>query len=662
MKVNTLRAVAVGLLVFAVGCSEQPVEPGAVLTPGTTQQVTDGSATESLLNDKVHEIFEPGERSLPGSTLAAIKDFATATPPDFENAFASAFSLLQQAEQEIDPGEEQLLLDLGALLTRYFNELGGFGGLCALFPGGGDCIVQDSTAGITLPPGALNQVTLFTITRKPSGCLATDNPQSAECYEFTATPNVPFNFPATLGECIDPGFVKAGQEGEIRLGAQDVDPGNGMIRVVTLPPVSGSELSFLSCQPLVASVEPTSGLFQYAQHSLQQLKGGLTSLFAPTPLQADATALALSRGVGGKKGSLSDVAAILPSQMAIAAGDGQTGGIGTEVPVDPAVLVTDATGATVLGARVVFQVTAGGGSVTPDTVYSDVNGIAQVNAWTLGNPGLNVLEASGKGIADPADPSESWNGGPFADDLVVVDHATGRLQFTADAILPGGGELVIINDVDIFDETSTADGNNRALIDNLVDFYNAQRGVQTTVWFDRGRSSKCFDSSGCLDSDLATMASIISTAGLTLTDNNSGSKNRYSSIPASVKVIFLWNPTVSFQKGEIAAFNTFLSEGGRLVLVGEEKDFVGANGIRAANRLLSDLGSSMRVNGDNVDCAPTSLPSTSINGANPIMFGLTGLTMNCAASTTMSTTDGARLFTNSANSAVLGGVAIDLQP
>jgi hypothetical protein len=589
-----------------------------------------------------------------------MKDSANAG--NFDAAFTAAFSLLQLAEAEIDPGEEALLTQLALLITQYFNELGGFGSLCALFPGGGDCIVPDSTAGITLPTGALNQATLFTITRKPGGCLATDNPQSAECYEFTATPDVPFNFPATLGECIDPGFVKAGQEGEIRLGAQDVDPGTGMIRVVTLPPVSGSELGFLSCPPLVASVESPSGMFQYAQHGWQQLKGGLTALLAPTPLQADATALALSSGVGGKKGSLSDVAAILPSQMTKFAGDGQTAGVGTDVPVDPAVLVTNATGATVLGARVIFQVTAGGGSVTPDTVYSDINGIAVVDSWTLGNPGLNVLEASGKGIADPADPGESWNGGPFADDLVVVDHATGRLQFTADAIIPGGGELVIINDVDIFDEVGTADANNRALIDNLVDFFNAERGVQTTVWFDRGRSSKCFDSSGCLDTDLATMAGIISAAGLTLVDNNSGSKNRYSSIPADVKTIFLWNPTVSFQKGEIAAFNAFLSEGGRLVLVGEEKDFVGANGIRAANRLLADLGAGMRVNGDNVDCAPTSLSSTSINGANPIMFGLTGLTMNCAASTTMSTGDADRLFTTSTNSAVLGGVAVDLQP
>ena len=56
-------------------------------------------------------------------------------------------------------------------------------------------------------------------------------------------------------------------------------------------------------------------------------------------------------------------------------------------------------------------------------------------------------------------------------------------------------------------------------------------------------------------------------------------------------------------------------EGGRLMLIGEEKDFVGANGIRAANRLIADLGGTWDVNGDNVDCGGTVLPAASINTA-----------------------------------------------
>jgi len=165
-----------------------------------------------------------------------------------------------------------------------------------------------------------------------------------------------------------------------------------------------------------------------------------------------------------------------------------------------------------------------------------------------------------------------------------------------------------------------------------------------------------------MDADLVTMSGIITGAGLTLANNNSGSKNRYKNIPANVKAIFLWNPTVAFQKGEVSAFQAFLSEGGRITLVGQEKNFIGANGINTANRLLGDLGAAMRVNGDNVDCSPTTLSAASINATAVIMNGVTGLSMNCAASTTMSTADGNRLFTDSSNGTVLGGVAIDLQP
>jgi hypothetical protein len=168
MRTNILRAVAAGLLVFAVGCSEQPVAPDEVLAPGTTLDAKPGSATEALLNDKLSQIFEPGERSVPNSTLAELKDCATRKPqPDWDCAFAAAFSLLQQGSDEIvSPGvEDQLLLELAELITRYFNELGGVGTLCAIFPAGGDCITENADSGVSIPSTALDGPTLITITR-----------------------------------------------------------------------------------------------------------------------------------------------------------------------------------------------------------------------------------------------------------------------------------------------------------------------------------------------------------------------------------------------------------------------------------------------------------------------------------------------------------------
>jgi hypothetical protein len=667
--------------------SEQPSEPDMQSITVPTVSISDPSAIEAQLNDIRDQIWEPGEKSLPNQTLSDIKDQATATPPDFPGAFASALDLLQQGQAEIQAGEEALLLELADLLTQYFEALGGFdAGLCMIFPGtSDDCTTQKDSAGIFVPAGALNQTTVFTITRIAGGCLYTDNPQSNECYNYTAIPDVPFNFPVTLGECIDPGFVRAGQEGLIRLGAQDddvIDPTTGQPRVQTLPPPDDpqNDLDFLACQPaIIAGADAPDGLFQFAQRGWDRVKSGVSQLLTPAPLHAN-VALALSTGYGGKKGSLSDVAGILPSQMSIHQGDGQTGPIGSEAPIDPAVSVTDVNGDPVWGASIHFRVLSGGGAVVPMasihfrvlsgggavvpmTVTSDINGVAQVTSWTLGaSPGLNVLEAWARGIADPADAAESYNGGVFQDPDFAVPHEIGKLQFNADGVIPGGGELIILNDVDVFNQTGTLNPNNRMLVDNLVDFYNSQRGSQTTVWFDRGRGSKCFETSGCLDPDLVTMTSVITAAGLTRVDNNSDSKNRYDVIPANVSSIILWNPTVAFQKGEIAAFSTFLAEGGRLMLIGEEKDFVGANGIRAANRLIADLGGTWDVNGDNVDCGGTVLPAASINTAHPIMRGITGLSMNCSASTSQSTTSADRLFNSSANDKVLGGVAVDLLP
>jgi hypothetical protein len=653
MKTSTLRAVAVGLLVFAVGCSEQPVAPDPVLIPGTTLDAKPGSATEALLNDKLNEIFEPGERSVPNSTLAGLKDCATQKPnPDWPCAFAAAFDLLVQAADEIDPNDpldDDLLEEFAELITRYFNELGGVGTLCAIFPAGGDCITENADAGVNIPSTALAAPALITITRRELAagerCLDTDNPQSpVDCWTFTSTE--PFQDSVLVGQCINTDWVKSSQVPLIRLGGQD---GNV---VATLPAnYAPGDLDFLTgCTPIMISAAEPNGLFQYAQQGWQQLKSGLTSLFGPIPLQADAIAVLATGGIGGKKGSFSDFGPMLPSEMSIHQGDGQTGGIGTEAPVDPAVLVTDVEGGLVEGASIHFQVLLGGGSVTPMTVYSTAAGIAKVDSWILGNPGANVLEAKGAGIGDPGD------AGPLVDDGVAVTHDTGRVQFNAEAILPGGGELVVINDVDVFDNAGAANDGNAKLIDNLVAFFNADRGLGTTIWYDRGRSSKCADFTGCTDTDLTTMLGIVETDGRMVNNNNSGSGDRYGTIPAGVKVIFLWNPTTSFQKQEVNALKTFMSEGGRVVLVGENKDFVGANGITAANRLLKDLKVAMRVNSDNVACPGPTVTTT--NGASLIMTGVGvvgGITIDCASSMTM---EGEELF--SSGGSWVGGVAIDL--
>lgn len=80
------------------------------------------------------------------------------------------------------------------------------------------------------------------------------------------------------------------------------------------------------------------------------------------------------------------VAAGRPTTLTIVAGDVQTAAVATAVAVRPAVVVRDASGNTVTGARVVFTADGGdrGARVRGDTATSDSAGVATVGAWEVG--------------------------------------------------------------------------------------------------------------------------------------------------------------------------------------------------------------------------------------------------------------------------------------
>jgi adhesin/invasin len=83
-----------------------------------------------------------------------------------------------------------------------------------------------------------------------------------------------------------------------------------------------------------------------------------------------------------------------PAQMQAFAGTNQAAVQGTTVPSRPAVRVLDTFGNGVPGVVVTFAVVSGGGSVSGAQPVTDVNGIATVGGWTLGNGASNALNAS----------------------------------------------------------------------------------------------------------------------------------------------------------------------------------------------------------------------------------------------------------------------------
>lgn len=162
---------------------------------------------------------------------------------------------------------------------------------------------------------------------------------------------------------------------------------------------------------------------------LSRALAALGSVFV-RPLQA------ADRGLGGMVGSFSRFRWALPATLEVHDGDDQVALVGTDVPVPPAVLIKDEGGQPVKDARVHWTVTTGGGTVVPVVVYSDVDGIARVDRWTLGPTyGINTLEAWGFGISDGAVPY----GSPHNSVTEPVDVDTGRVEFTALACVPGLG-------------------------------------------------------------------------------------------------------------------------------------------------------------------------------------------------------------------------------
>ena len=156
------------------------------------------------------------------------------------------------------------------------------------------------------------------------------------------------------------------------------------------------------------------------------------------------------------------------TDIAIQAGNNQTAAVGTELPTDPAVIIRDSGGNPVSGVQVTFEVTGGGGSVTPTTVNTGSNGIAATN-WTLGGAagpnqmtatssvGTETFNATASELttttsldADPNPPSPSGTNVTLTATVESDDgNPTGNVEFRDDGTpigtddLDGSGQAVI---------------------------------------------------------------------------------------------------------------------------------------------------------------------------------------------------------------------------
>jgi hypothetical protein len=181
----------------------------------------------------------------------------------------------------------------------------------------------------------------------------------------------------------------------------------------------------------------------FASRSWRAMRNVAAWMFKPATLHA--TTMVLDVGAGGQTDGFSDFQLALPARMDIVSLADQTTDPNTAVSSVPEVVVTDADGNPVANARVHFQITStGGGSITPATVFSNADGHAALTQWTVGAAGRHIVQASGKGIADPKNNGPAAGFDPFAPAVLhdagddeaqaPVTLGTGHLAFTAEAL------------------------------------------------------------------------------------------------------------------------------------------------------------------------------------------------------------------------------------
>lgn len=166
-----------------------------------------------------------------------------------------------------------------------------------------------------------------------------------------------------------------------------------------------SELSFLA-------VMATASLNHFGQIAMR--------IRHHHPLSAVTLLLAIVLGCGGDPVGPSVGP---PAVISFVGGSTQAGTVGAASPT--AAKVTDASGTGVAGVQVVFDVLAGGGTISGDSATTDAQGIATIESWRLGpTPGTQTLRVQAVGKPLTAMLNVAATAGPPAS-IQVVEGASG---------------------------------------------------------------------------------------------------------------------------------------------------------------------------------------------------------------------------------------------
>ena len=231
--------------------------------------------------------------------------------------------------------------------------------------------------------------------------------------------------------------------------------------------------------------------------------------------------------------------------------------------------------------------------------------------FSTADPGIATIDASGVVSAVSNGSTE------------VIARSQGlEERLTVTVVVPQPGDVVVIPDLDVFNETPVSPGN-RLMLQNLVTFTsNSVRSSGNLVWLNRADAASCAFCGKTFD----FMRNEIRATGLK-TDNVTAGKGRLTNVPNSVKTLFLFVPNGSFTTSEVGLLQAFVATGGRLVLLGGHE--ATASKSSALNDVLTSLGSSLTIGTQSLDCGRDPLPASSLR-AHQITAGLTDFRPGCS--------------------------------
>ena len=329
--------------------------------------------------------------------------------------------------------------------------------------------------------------------------------------------------------------------------------------------------------------------------------------------------------------------------------------------------------ATALGRRSVIAISQVPLSQTPSVAVSSCAAEGCNSLVPFANQGLRWSRVGAGGAVSIGGGGDALRVTAVQDgtDTLVVSHAICAAGakcadtvfvhvVTAPVYEPGptaGGDVVVFNDINMWENGTGSTVNNKKFFENLVTFGgDSARATGMTVLFYVGSGSRCgAECSAPSGGYVGALVSKLTILGYTIV-NDSGS---LASIASDVKVVFVWTPVLNLPASYVNGLKKFASEGGRVVIVGENDGYMGVDGLATENKLLADLGAELTNQGG---CDVSESGPAVVAGTHQLLVGVTALNMACASSMTPGANDYV-LFRDAENNHVVGAVAkIDLTP